>query len=174
MIPRCRAVWRSTVAAGLGLSLRRRQTRIRRLSLLKQKRDSSENTTLCHSVVQLALSRHHCKRRRLCCWVNGSLLNGRHECRPQVTNRRIMVLDDMGASRMSCTCCKRAAEVACEAANACRQMRRSTRAEVFLAAPEPFKRATFPWSNHLCHNRCTVDSFRWISAEIWRMDQLPF
>ncbi|UYV64965.1 hypothetical protein LAZ67_3002577 [Cordylochernes scorpioides] len=65
MIPRCRTVGRSTIAAGLDLSPRRRHTRTRRLSLDKQKRDSSENTTLCHSVIHVDLARHHSKRWRL-------------------------------------------------------------------------------------------------------------
>ncbi|UYV74162.1 hypothetical protein LAZ67_11002273 [Cordylochernes scorpioides] len=56
---------RSTIAAGLDLSPRRRHTRTRRLSLDKQKRDSSENTTLCHSVIHVDLARHHSKRWRL-------------------------------------------------------------------------------------------------------------
>ncbi|UYV73326.1 ABCC1 [Cordylochernes scorpioides] len=92
MIPRCRTVGRSTIAAGLDLSPRRRHTRTRRLSLDKQKRDSSENTTLCHSVIHVDLARHHSKRWRLFGGVNGSLLSGRHECKPLATNRREMVL----------------------------------------------------------------------------------
>ncbi|UYV66059.1 hypothetical protein LAZ67_3006306 [Cordylochernes scorpioides] len=92
MIPRCRTVGRSTIATGLDLSPRRRHTRTRRLSLDKQKRDSSENTTLCHSVIHVDLARHHSKRWRLFGGVNGSLLSGRHECKPLATNRREMVL----------------------------------------------------------------------------------
>ncbi|UYV82372.1 hypothetical protein LAZ67_21001853 [Cordylochernes scorpioides] len=68
MIPRCRTVGRFTIAAGLDLSPRRRHTRTRRLSLDKQKRDSSENTTLCHSVIHVDLARHHSKRWRLFGW----------------------------------------------------------------------------------------------------------
>ncbi|UYV84894.1 hypothetical protein LAZ67_X003898 [Cordylochernes scorpioides] len=93
MIPRCRTVGRSTIAAGLDLSPRRRHTRTRRLSLDKQKRDSSENTTLCHSVIHVDLARHHSKRWRLFGGVNGSLLSGRHECKRLATNRREMVLE---------------------------------------------------------------------------------
>ncbi|UYV79402.1 hypothetical protein LAZ67_17002480 [Cordylochernes scorpioides] len=92
MIPRCRTVGRSTIAAGLDLSQRRRHTRTRRLSLDKQKRDSSENTTLCHSVIHVDLARHHSKRWRLFGGVNCSLHSGRHECKPLATNRREMVL----------------------------------------------------------------------------------
>ncbi|UYV66093.1 hypothetical protein LAZ67_4000196 [Cordylochernes scorpioides] len=87
MIPRCHTVGRSTIAAGLDLSPRRRHTRTRRLSLDKQKRDSSENTTLCHSVIHVDLARHHSKRWRLFGGVNGSLLSGRHEMAVQSVHR---------------------------------------------------------------------------------------
>ena len=165
-MPRCRAVGRSTVTAGLDLSPRRRHTRMRRLSLDKQKRDSSENTTFRHSVIHVALVRHHSKRCRLCCGVNGSLLNGRRECRPLATNRREMVLVDMGTSRVSCTCCRMEVQVTCGSATACRRMRRSTRTDVTRAAPAPLNLATFPCSNHVRHSRCTVDASMWVSAAI--------
>ncbi|UYV77227.1 hypothetical protein LAZ67_15000176 [Cordylochernes scorpioides] len=61
MISRRRAGERSANASGLDLSLRRRHTRTRRLSLEKQERDSSENTTLCHSVIHVDLAQHHSK-----------------------------------------------------------------------------------------------------------------
>ena len=134
-MPRCCSVGHSTVTAGLYLSPRRRHKHMRRLSLNKQKRDSSENTTIRHSVIHIALVRHHSKCLRLCCGVNSSLHNGCRERRPRATNRREMVLVDTETSRVSCTCCRIEVQVICGSTTACRWMRRSSRADVTLTAP---------------------------------------
>ncbi|GFX44014.1 hypothetical protein TNCV_4112931 [Trichonephila clavipes] len=66
-------------------------------------------------------------------------------------------------------------DVACGAATAWRRMRRSSRADVTLAAPGPLESATFPCANHLHQRRCTVDTSRLVSAA--RFDEttnLPF
>ncbi|KFM67998.1 hypothetical protein X975_07729, partial [Stegodyphus mimosarum] len=139
---------------------------MRRLSLDKQKCDSSENTTFRHSVIHIAPVWHHSKRFCLCCGVNGSLLNGCRECRPRSNNQQEMVLVDTGTSRVSCTCCRIAVQVTCRTTTACRQMRRTTRAGVTLAAPAPLVLPTFPCSNHVCHSRCTVLASMWVSAAI--------
>ncbi|KFM63924.1 hypothetical protein X975_03180, partial [Stegodyphus mimosarum] len=139
---------------------------MRRLSLEKQKRDSSENTTFRHSVIYIAPVRHHYKSWLLCCGVNGSLLNGHRECRPRSTNRREMILVDAGTSRVSRTCCRIAVQVTCGTATACQRMSRSTRADVTPAAPAPLLLPTFPCSNHIRHSRCTMLASMWVSAAI--------
>lgn len=107
-----RTVELSTIAAGLNLSPCRRHTHTRQLALKKQKRDSFENTTLCHSVVHIVLDRQHCRRLCLWCGVNCSFLNRRHECRSQATNGRKMILVDMATSRVYLTSWKMEEKVA--------------------------------------------------------------
>ncbi|GFT29624.1 PDZ domain-containing protein [Trichonephila clavipes] len=60
---------------GTYLSSRQRHIRMGRLSFDKQKRDPSENITLCLSVVHVTLALHHCKLSCLCCGIIGSLLH---------------------------------------------------------------------------------------------------
>lgn len=67
-------------------------------------REEPKNMTQCYFVVHIALAHHQCRRWRLCCEVNSSLLNGRHEFRTQATNRRDMVLANMNIPRISWTC----------------------------------------------------------------------
>ncbi|KFM66457.1 hypothetical protein X975_03980, partial [Stegodyphus mimosarum] len=77
-----------------------------------------------------------------------------------------MVLVDTGTSRVSCTCCRIAVQVTCATAAACQMMRRSTRADVTLAAPAPILLPTIPCFNYVRHSGCTVLAFMWVSAAI--------
>lgn len=171
MMPHCRAVGRSTIAAGFSLSPRRRHSPKRRLSLKKKKRDSSEKTIPWHSVVHIALTRHHSRGWRLCCGVSGSHFNGRHQRRPLATNRRQMVLLDVGASRVSCTCSRISVHVLCGAANASHRTRRTTSADITLADSIHSKRSTVPCSINRRHNWSNVDAYRYLSASSCRKVQ---
>ncbi|GFT99793.1 hypothetical protein NPIL_441911 [Nephila pilipes] len=59
MMPCCREVWYSAVKVGLEVSRGHRQIRNLWQSLLKQKRDSSENITSYLSAILVTLSQHH-------------------------------------------------------------------------------------------------------------------
>ncbi|GFS60975.1 hypothetical protein TNCV_2002901 [Trichonephila clavipes] len=75
----CRSRTFHKCAVGLNLSPRLRYSSIRRLSLNKQKRESSGNTSLRHSIVHVALAPDHCKRIRLCFEVKDNHLKRHHE-----------------------------------------------------------------------------------------------
>lgn len=60
----------------------------------------------------------------------------------------------------------------CEFVTAFRRMRRSTRADVTLAALVSVKLSTFPPYNHLRHSRGSEDASRCVFAAIFCMDQL--
>lgn len=76
-----------------------------RLSLKKQKLDSSENKTLCHSAAYMSPIPLLLHTLNLCCGIIGHLLNGRNALRLLATNRWKMALVNMQTSKVSWPCC---------------------------------------------------------------------
>lgn len=74
----------------------------------KQKRDSSENTIICHSILHTAGSQNHWWHRRLCCGV--SVNQWRHEYMPLATKWWETALIGIGTYR---TWCRIKVDVAC-------------------------------------------------------------
>lgn len=120
MTPRGQAVGPFRNSCQMNLSPCWRHTFTRWLLVEKLKHDVSENTTMYYSVVHIAQARHHCRHWHLYCGVIGSLLNGCHECRTLTTNRREMILVDMGTPKGAWTYYRMEVEEAFWFATACR------------------------------------------------------
>lgn len=122
--------------------------------------EEPKNMTQCYFVVYIAPARHQCRRWRLCCEVNSTLLNGRHEFRTQATNRRDLA--NMNIPRISWTCYRMEEMAARGIASTCSWIRGSTSADVILIAPASLKLFQIPRSIHICLSLCTVYVVRFV------------
>ncbi|GFW43020.1 hypothetical protein TNCV_1474161 [Trichonephila clavipes] len=148
--------------AGLDLSLRFRHTRTRRLLLDKQKHDSSESTSRCNSIIHIALA---LKIEWSVLWNQWQILNRFYKCKLLSSNPRIIVVVDMGTSKVSSTCCKMVAEVGMGSPSFFDRCV-DPRVDVTLATLVTLKLSIFPCSNYPYYRFCTMDAPRCASSDI--------
>ncbi|GFX35750.1 uncharacterized protein TNCV_745431 [Trichonephila clavipes] len=143
-------------------------TRSRLSFVSKTNRDSSLNTTFCHSVTfHIDLAWHHCRRSCRCSGVKGSARKGRLDLRFASARCLEIVCGTIATP----TCARIIERVPVGSTSACRTILRSSLLVVFLVAPDPFFRAWVPSRVYCFQQFLTAHSERSTRPAIRRDDQ---